>query len=593
MKSNGKVRKQQIVLLALMAALSAGIGELRAQELPQTAPRQFRDSASGKLYWNKHQPLYLFVATSPDAANAHLLKSEGQAQWGTPFYLDTEGINFVRTRWAVNPKTGQAIQPKQEILWEVYADGRPPRTTIQTHADSKVKNLLGKNASVTLKATDAVSGVQTIYYAINGQPYRAYEGPISVAAEGKVQISYLATDRVGNREEARTLSLTVDRTPPSTTARSIGINVGSDNTLAKSTTLVLEAHDEVAGIASTHYRIDSGRWMPYTRKARISLRTIKDGQHHLEFYSKDRVGNSEPVQRYDFYLDDTPPITISDVLGDKFVVGKKMFFSGRTKLKITSVDNHAGVSDLLYSIDGQPFVSYTEPFYMPQQPGWHVVRYYALDSTENRTVGVHKSQYLEYRMNIDRIYVDLTGPTISHSLVGKSYKRNDTVFVAPTTQITLKGHDPESGLRDLAYSIDHDAWERKYNGPFNLEGISSGEHHVEYFGYDNVNNRNIGSFSFILDSDAPEVDYHVSVKPYENEVDADGQPVYPRDARVFLSSQDNMTGVAKLEYSLNGRPYKPYQGAFGGLERGVNRLKIRATDHVGNAQEKLRKITVR
>lgn len=600
MKPNSTALGRLSALLLLAIAIAPTFSVFaQEQQPPQPTEHQFRDTTSGKLYWNRHKPLYLFVGATPDPASAHLLKSRKQAQWGTPFRLDTEGVNYIRTRWAVDPATGRTIQPKQEILWEVYADGIAPRTTIQTHAEAKAVHpktkakLLGRNARITLTAKDAVSGVQSIHYAINGKPYQLYTGQIPLPDEGKVSIAYLATDRVGNQEKLHTLKLTVDTTPPATRAIAVGVNVGKDNTLSKNTALVLEATDPIAGVAATRYRIDSGQWRRYPPRTRISLQKVKGGQHRLEFYSTDRVANREAMQHFDFFLDDTAPITISDILGDKFIVGNKTFFSGRTKMKITSVDNHAGVKDVLYSIDSQPFTSYTDPFYMPQKPGWHTVRYYAIDSTENQTEGARASRFYEYRMKVDRIYVDLTGPTISHSLVGKTYRRNDTVFVAPTTRITLKGHDPESGLRNLAYSLDQDAWEKNYGGPFDLEGIPSGQHQMEYFGYDNVGNRNIASFSFILDSDPPEVDYSISVKPYENQQDAEGQPIYPKDARVFLTGQDNMTGVSKLEYSLNGRPYRLYKGAFGGLERGTNRLKIRATDYVGNTHEKMRKISVR
>ena len=45
-------------------------------------------------------------------------------------YLDTEGINYIRSKWAVDPASGETITPKREVLMEMYADGLAPRTTL-------------------------------------------------------------------------------------------------------------------------------------------------------------------------------------------------------------------------------------------------------------------------------------------------------------------------------------------------------------------------------------------------------------------------------------------------------------------------------
>ena len=62
---------------------------------------------------------------------------------------------------------------------------------------------------------------------------------------------------------------------------------------------------------------------------------------------------------------------------------------------------------------------------------------------------------------------------------------------------------------------------------------------------------------------------------------------------IYLSAQDNMTGVAKLQYSLNGKPLVDYKQPFRGLERGRNRLKIVTTDFVGNTKEIIEQFEVR
>lgn len=555
--------------------------------LPPAAPRVWRNPQSGRLFWNKHLPVYLFLSTHPSGADAEHLDSHSTPQYGSPFYFDTEGVNYMRTRWAVDSVTKRTVEPRREVLWEVYADGLPPVTSIHFNAKHRVtvqnRLILGAGAQVELSAKDAVSGVRYTFYSLKDRAFARYDEPVVLGESGTYEFFWCSEDEVGNREKMHSMQFAIDLEAPVSSSGVHGVRIRDDNTVAKTSSLYLESTDNLSGVAATYYRIDSGRWLKYHRP--ISLERVQDGPHALEFYSEDRVGNREDEDVFPFYLDNTPPIMITDVLGDKFVVGGKVFFSGRTKLKITAVDNHSGVKSVQYRIDKGDFQEYTEPFYMPNTQGWHTVNYFAVDSTENLTSGKDRERFYEYRMKVDRIYVDLTGPTIDYSLKGRSFERNDTVFISPETLVTLKGHDEESELKYLAYAIDGDAWEKTYEGPFNLEGLVSGEHRIEFFGYDNVGNRNVGEFTFVLDSDAPQVAYELSVAAYEGEVGKEGESVYPKDAKVFLTGQDNLTGISTLEYSLNGQAYRMYRGAFGGLQGGKNRLSIRVVDKVGNRRE--------
>lgn len=564
--------------LAILAIFCAGITHTHAQEVPY-----WRDSVSGKLYWNKHKPIYLFLAPSPSGENGELLKSQSMPQYSCPFYLDTEGINFMRTRWAVDTATHQTIRPQREILWEIYADGLPPSTqasVLGKNAKHKGSLTLGADGRIALHAKDAGCGVADIFYSFDGSTWNRYSAPIEIRSETLTKLRYYAIDHVGNREKEHRIDLQADLTPPSSRCVVVGPSLASNNTVAASSVLHLESTDNGVGIEKIVYRIDSSSWQQAKPGVRVGIAKLQDGDHSLEFYGIDRVGNQEQAQSFTFYLDKTPPITISDILGDKFIVDDKIYFSGRTKMKITAVDNKAGVKAVRYSINGEPFRPYEEPFYMPNKPGWHIIKYYSIDSMENQTEGLHADEYYEYRMKVDKVYVDLTGPRINYSINGDRYTRNDTVYLSPRSRIALHGEDAESGLQKLTYTLDHEAWEKNYSEPFNLEGLASGEHYAEFFAYDRVNNRNVKTLTFFLDSEAPTVQYKVSV---ESLAEGEQLKVYPRDAKIYLASQDDLTGVESLSYSLNGKALEPYRGAIGGLEAGTNRLKVQAIDKVGNA----------
>ena len=71
---------------------------------------------NNEIFWNKDLPVYINLSTSPDkGAETHRLESKVHPQYTSPYYFDTEGVNYIRTRWAVDPKTGKMVHPQQEV----------------------------------------------------------------------------------------------------------------------------------------------------------------------------------------------------------------------------------------------------------------------------------------------------------------------------------------------------------------------------------------------------------------------------------------------------------------------------------------------
>ena len=117
---------------------------------------------NGNTYVQKSLPLYLMFSTSP-GGQTYDLKSKKSANYADPMYLDTEGINYIRSKWAVNKETQKTVNPKEEILYELYADGLPPYTYHKFSGAPKYtkgKVYFGKGLSYSLTSRDAVSGVQ-------------------------------------------------------------------------------------------------------------------------------------------------------------------------------------------------------------------------------------------------------------------------------------------------------------------------------------------------------------------------------------------------------------------------------------------------
>lgn len=534
-----------------------------------------------RYYQQADLPLYLFVSHSPDAKPTQLseFNSKKQVNPVEPIYLDGHGEHHLTHRDAVH---GQAQQ------FTVYADGIAPKSSIQfttaPHYVGNGRHYYGKDLSVTLSTVDEMSGVAALFHSVNGEEYQSYSPSMGFKQEGDFQYKYYSVDNVGNVETINTDIFTVDLTAPKTYYNVVGVN--KDGIISTSTKIYLTFEDNISGVATTYYKLDDGDYKPYRAETNIPFQQLEDGDHTLTFYSVDNVKNEEVAQSFDFYLDKTAPIMSADVLGDKFVVGDQVYFSGRTKLKLTAVDNKAGIKEVYYAIDGKEFQKYEDPFYLPSIAGEHVVRYYALDEMENRGAGNSDYAYDEYRHNVSKVYVDLTGPVMSFEYLGEQFLKGDTIYITGDTKIKLAADDPESGLQYISYQIDKKDGEENYNAPFIIP--ESGTHEVEYFGYDNVNNRNVDRFVMVVDNTPPEVEARFSVQPDASQATGDGIPVYPSYTTIYLSSTDELTGAEDIRYSINGGPERVYSKPITGLKKGQTfKLKIMSSDKLGNEKEEV------
>lgn len=537
----------------------------------------------GKLYWNKNLPFHIRI--SPTANDSgYLMQSEVTAKYANPSYFDTEGKNRIRTKHAVDVETKKAIVPQIEIIWEVYVDGIAPESSVEfLDAEKHTSNGItyyGKNLRIKITSEDNLAGLDRTLYSLNGLEYSDYIDILEMNSEGSHKLAFYASDLVGNAEEATIKDFAVDHTAPIT--KHIVKGSQQDNIIASSTDISLEITDNLSGVKKTYYTIDGGDEKNYNGKY-IPTSQLKDGEHTLKYYSIDNVGNKEKENTFVFYLDKLAPILASDILGDRFIVKDQIYFSGRTKLKLTAVDNKSGVKEVLFAIDSEDFSAYDQPFYLPSVPGIHIIRYFAIDNMANETGGKKsiRQRYQEFKHNVSKIYVDLTGPNMDYEYIGSHFKARDTVFVNPETKIKLKGSDGESGFQYLSYSIDGAKEETRYTEPFTVN--QAGLHKIEYFSYDNVNNRNKGNFHFIVDNEAPKINYSFSIEPIAKKELLD---VYPDYVMMYLSATDVLVGTDVIHYQINDGPETKFFRYITGFEKGkVNIIKIRAADKLGNTTQ--------
>lgn len=163
-------------------------------------------------------------------------------------------------------------------------------------------------ASVTLAGTDAVSGIDTTSYRLDGQDPAEYTGPLSVGGQGTHTVTFWSTDLAGNAEaeDANTLTFKVDRVAPVTTV----VNPDAPASgwfLIGALPVELSASDSPSGIAATYLTIDDGPALTYGQPLLTDLTT---GRHTITYWSVDQAGNTEAKRDLTVNVDAVKP-TIS------------------------------------------------------------------------------------------------------------------------------------------------------------------------------------------------------------------------------------------------------------------------------------------
>ncbi len=533
-------------------------------------------SDDGKLYVQKSLPVYLYLSTEPDAkGKMHQLESDSTKKFANPMYLDTEGYNSFRSPSAVDPVTKETHYPLTDVFFEVYADSRPPKTKIvydakKKYFDGKVL-YMGSGLKIHLSSFDRHAGEEQILVSIDSVGYTKYTDSISLLQEKVYTIDYYAVDNVGNAEKPNHHSFTVDLTEP--TSELIFEGDRFENNISGRTKLVLKADDTISGVRSIFYSLDDKKFQPYSYPLKSAY--IAEGEHTIKYYAVDKVGNTESVHVYEFYVDKTPPILVDEIMGNSFVVSGREYSSGRTKLKLTAVDNKAGIKEIKYSINNEPYVLYEKPFYLTTVSGSLAVVSYVIDNVGNKSVANEKSTRSRAS------YVDLTGPQLYYKFIGRVFKARDTTYINKDTKVKLSAGDAESGLKSLSYSWNEGA-ETPYSEPFNVN--DEGAYVLNIYGYDNVDNSNREAISLVVDNAGPDIYSRFSVLPIsKREIEGQQVDVYSSHVVLFLSATDSKVAIDRIYYSINGEPEKMYTGIVDGFKRGKDYvLEVKAYDKLGN-----------
>lgn len=519
-----------------------------------------RSDSLGKVIFRKNTNVRFYIGTKRDGSNA------------LPLQVNSK-YSVALTAAGRYQMTHLDLRLGRKVPFEVYADGKAPETTYGLSNGEKESNKLwyAKNPCyITFSSSDDLAGLESIFISVDGEPYFEYTDTVALKEEKQYDLKFFAIDKVGNKESVGSIQVLVDGTPPVSTLTIEGDRY--ENTVSGRSAIVLTATD-AHGVRKILYQLDNGQEYRYGMPIKTAI--LAEGDHTITYFAEDMAGNRESQQHFSFYVDKTPPLVFEEINGNTYLLNGRSYSSGRSQLRISAVDNKAGVKSIYYTINDKTTHEYDKPVYLSDLVGTVAIKSYAIDNVNNRSSDNQESQ----RMTVPSI--DISGPTVGHRFEGNLFMRGDTTFIAPTTRIKIDAHDAESGVAQVVYRLDSAA-ETVYSEPF-MEA-KQGMHHFSYTAFDNVDNLNIGKGAFFVDATGPVISMIFGVNP--TSTDSTGRKVYPSNLIVFLGATDQIAGVSKIFYSLSGEKDHPYLQPISNFKSGKTyTLKVKAFDVLGNMSE--------
>jgi streptogramin lyase len=245
-----------------------------------------------------------------------------------------------------------------------------------------------------------------------------------------------------------------DTIPPVTT-----IHIGqpsfaqSPAYIASSTSLALEAGDDITGIARTQYSINTEEhehdttWQQYEVPFAIDL---PDGPFHLAYRSADRAGNVESTRSAYLYMDNTPPSIHFDISEPKYSA-EIVYVTPRTGIGIETEDDASGCAAAYYILDSDNPIAFDDSIVLAVAvEGLHrlsITAYDQLGNTSEDTLAVA---------------VDDTPPKCELTAGLPRFVTSSGILVTSQTRIDIEASDPlikevACGVCDIQYIIQNQA----------------------------------------------------------------------------------------------------------------------------------------
>lgn len=231
-------------------------------------------------------------------------------EYTTPVALTEEGQLLVS--WVTKDLWGNISNAKS---YTGIVDGTAPEVKFLVNGPSFIDNdgvfYITKDTGIQFFAEDKLSGTEHLYASVNdGETIDVIDGTLINLADmedGDSVANCIAVDYVGNVSEQFSTYFYLDNSAP---VVNIDINVSPKEVdgvqyISPDTNFVISATDELSGVEGIYVSIDGNEFAKYD--ATQPLMITEAGDHTLQVYAKDNLGNTSSISEMAFATDLTLP----------------------------------------------------------------------------------------------------------------------------------------------------------------------------------------------------------------------------------------------------------------------------------------------
>ena len=374
-------------------------------------------------------------------------------------------------------------------------------------------------------------------------------------------------DNVGNVSKPTRKRVVIDMAPAITTLSPDKRFSYGENELyymSGNAYLKLIGNDELVGPEKTFYQIDRKKIQKYKR--RLNFKKLSEGKHKIEYFTVDLLGNKEnPITQF-IYVDKTNP-KIKFTIDKAFhVSGDVTYVTKESRFTIVGSDDGAGMKEVFYNFNEDPnWMEHTQPFELSSTLKYQTINYWGSDKVSNKTDTIKMPVVLDNDL-----------PRGDLKIVKNYIKSGQVYYVGPNTNIDFNTIDDTSGVRSISYELND--LPAATDKPLRIS--TPGDNVLVLIVKDNVGHENRVKFDVKVDTDLPQISGQFSVSNLPGE--AAVSPTYPTKTYLYLSAQDQTSGVSEILYIVNNGDVKNYKGGIFFEDSGTYNVKFYAVDYVGN-----------
>ncbi|MGE5704551.1 MAG: OmpL47-type beta-barrel domain-containing protein, partial [Clostridia bacterium] len=251
----------------------------------------------------------------------------------------TRYVGHFRDKYFVDPAEWATIPVEERVFFAspeeaesagYSRDNAAPTTIVGFSQEPNDSGWWNQDVTVSLEASDDQSGIRSTEIQIDGGEWNTYDSPVVVTKEGDTIISYRSKDRVGNVEEAKSVTVKLDKTLPVWELTQSGEPVHTIQ-ITDSITLDVKAEDTLSGIQSVTAEIDDQK---VDLNKEYSARSLGLGSHTIQVTVVDQAGNVGQ-QSYTFTIEtslETIHSLVDGLLSSKDIKNKGIATSIKAKL---------------------------------------------------------------------------------------------------------------------------------------------------------------------------------------------------------------------------------------------------------------------